>query len=146
MGTVEIETVGPVEDFFWRYGPDMARVYMWIVYSIGLGLCIWAFRVTRFKRYLLIGLFFLGPFLAFLVQRVSYQFHKEKVDAYVAMKNQELREMREHGDPIVIFEKINIPLLETCLVLGLYFVIRNQRNNAQKSVQATTAKAATPDL
>ena len=143
---MELETVGPIEDFFWRYGPDLARVYMWIVFTVGLGLCVWAFRATRSKGYLLIGIFFLGPFLTFIQQRVSYQLHKEEINAHAAVRNQVLQEMRERGEPIVVDESVNMSLMETFLVLGLCFVIRGQQNSANKPVQVTTANAAAPDL
>jgi hypothetical protein len=143
---MEMRPITGIEKFLWDYGPAIFQVYGWLLFSVGIAVCGWAFKKTKIKAYLLVGLFFLSPFFNAGMRQVSYWIHKEEYEKLREEKNREFQEMRARGEPVQIEDQINLPVFETFLVLGLLLVAKSQIKGANQSPETTTASAAAPQL
>jgi len=104
----------------------VSSVYFWILFSLGIAVCAWAFRKTNSKAYLVLAVFFLSPFVQRAFTEVQYQIHKKEYRRIAEEKNAELQAMRERGEPVLIPEqKVSIHFFESFLVLGLFFTTKN---------------------
>lgn len=125
--------MSPLESFFFelflgRYAALFANVWYWAVIVAGILLCIYYFKKSKLKAYLVICLFFLAPFFELGLQQISYQIHKEELRAYAEQRNEELRQQYEEGIPYIFEHTIVFPIFETCLVVGLFLIARKSGN------------------
>jgi hypothetical protein len=113
-----------------------STIYYWALFLAGLILCIWTFYKIREKGYLLLALFFLSPFFGVLMSNLSRQIHKAEME-----KNQTVISDVSEIRPAFRHTKtsIRIPFFETALVVGLYFVSRNQIRKANQTVEPSGA-------
>lgn len=120
----------------------VSTFYYWTIFIVGLILCAWAFYRIREKGYLLITLFFLSPFFGTTMSYISHQIHKKEIEKIQAQTS-EFSEIR----PAFRTTKtaIRIPFFETALVVGLYFVSRNQIRKANQLVEPTSLRSAAHD-
>ena len=125
----------PVSDFensVWMHGPTIATAYYWILYTVGIGICLWAFRKTKSKAYLVVAVFFLSPYLHRGFVEVRYQIHKEEYQRIAEEKNRELQDRLGRGEVPTIDGRVDLHLLETLLVLGLFFVGKSHVRNCNQ--------------
>lgn len=138
---MEPQGMSDLEEIFWHYSPGALRAYFWLLFTFGLGVCVWAFGKTKKKGYLLIALYFASPFIGAATKEIGYQIHKEEYRRIEEEKNREIEAMRERGEPILIEEDLTFPFFESCLALGIFLLARVQIQGANQPPKPTR----TPD-
>lgn len=126
--------VTPIPDWqiwLWDTGIILIHIYFWALKVAGLAICFVAFRRTLQRGYLLIALYFLIPFGALIFKELS----ERRLEA----------ELREHGTqvaesnyPVRNEQVATFPLIESFLVLGLYFVTKKQKDSNQSPEPTST--------
>ncbi len=112
-----------------------SRIYFWLLFGFGLILCIWTFKKTKEKGFLLIAIFFLSPLFGIVMREVSYQIHKDEL---IERK----RARAEQTDSLPSIEtNITLPIFETALVVGLFIVCRTR---IKKNQPPTLSDATRP--
>ena len=121
----ESEPLSGIQLFWFNHGPELVSAYFWILFIVGLLLSLYAYYRTRVFGYLLVAVYFCFPIINYGIDEVSYRLHREEYERIAAVKNEEIEQMRERGEPIVIERNVNLPIFETFLVLGLFFLSRS---------------------
>jgi hypothetical protein len=119
---MDLRPLSPLEEFFYSQMGLIDKffdVYFWLLYVFGALVCLWAFKRSKFKAYLVIFLYFLSPFWGVLQTQISRTIHKEEWERIVQEQRLEFERNREAGIPVVTRNSIVIPVFETFLVLGI---------------------------
>jgi len=102
----------------------LSQVYFWALFSAGIGISLWGFKRKKSKGYLLIGAFFLSPFVGLVHQEISYQIHKEELEKIREEQSQQMMDVAGSGQiPVVVEKNITLPLFECFLVFGLLMTV-----------------------
>lgn len=138
---MELEPMTALEELLWRIGPTIIASYYWALFTLGVGICVWAFVRTRRKAYLLISCFFLSPYLLRAVDAVGRVANKEEALRIEAYFNRTHQDAELHDEYIVIDEDYRLPIFETLLLLGIFSIAKRDRSrdsgNAPQSSIAT---------
>jgi hypothetical protein len=123
-----------------------------IVYVIGLGIAVWAFRRCRKRGYLVVALYFaLALFVPLAMPSINRVIRahsapdiseqtQQKIDAAVKQAIDQVT--TQEGLPLVAHRKsVFLPIAPLVLVIGLWLIAKREprENRANKSLQATAA-------
>src|ERR1039457_846029 len=74
MQTNEITEATPLDQFVFYAVPIISPALSYLICLGGIFVCVWAFRKSRKMGYLIIGAYFLYPFVGFLLGLVGHMF------------------------------------------------------------------------
>ena len=115
---MELTPMSDFEIFLMDVLPLLAKVATWIVFLTGITVCAWAWRTTKSIGYLILGIYFLQPVIAYALQGFSERLHDEEIIWHQ-------HQIESDGQPTVTFSPpVVFPVFEAILVGGIFITSR----------------------
>jgi hypothetical protein len=123
MQTNEIKEATPLDQFVWNAVPAISPALSYLICLAGIFVCVWAFRKSRKLGYLVIGAYFLYPFVELLLGLFGHIFgHPPISPDSTFVHDGALQHIQ------VVRRSIRLPIFSGVVLLGIWLLAKEDKS------------------